>query len=117
MSSRSTATLATLLVAAAVSADATELADPMRPALGLAAPVAEQPVEKINGWRLSSTLVASGRRVAVVNGRVVGVGDRIDGARVVAIQAREVLLTNDGSRITLRLVGDKNENNGQGRAP
>lgn len=39
-----------------------------------------------DAWKLTSTLVGSGRAVAVINERIVGPGDYIDGARVVAIE-------------------------------
>lgn len=68
-----------------------EGADPMRPPGAPAAGTSRAP-----SWTLSSTLVGDGRRLAVVNGRLVGVGDRVDGARVIDIDPRRVRLAVDG---------------------
>jgi MSHA biogenesis protein MshK len=54
-------------------------------------------------WQLQSTLVAPERRVAVINGVVVGENDSIDGARVVAIESTTVLLDAGGRALRLWL--------------
>ena len=59
-------------------------------------------------WRLQSTLVADTRRVAVINGRTVAQGERVDGAQLVEIRQDGVTLEHDGQRITLRLPGAVN---------
>lgn len=56
-------------------------------------------------WVLESTLVASDRRLAVINGETVGVGDAIRGARVVAIEAYGVRLRTGDGMIELSLSG------------
>lgn len=48
-------------------------------------------------WQLQSTLVAENRRVATINGETVGVGDRVNGARILRIEPYAVRLrTADG---------------------
>lgn len=53
-------------------------------------------------WTLASTLIAEGRRVAIVNGRPVRTGDLIGGARVLAIAPGRVELDYRGRRFTIR---------------
>jgi hypothetical protein len=56
------------------------------------------------GWELHSTLIGPERRSAIINGRSVGIGDQIAGARVARIEAGEVLLDTPERRIQLRLL-------------
>lgn len=53
-------------------------------------------------WRLASTLIAEGRRVAIVNGRIVRAGEVVGGARVLAIAPGRVELDYRGRRFTVR---------------
>jgi len=53
-------------------------------------------------WTLSSTLVAAGRRVAIINGRSVQPGDRVDGASVVAVTRKGARLRAGGRIFELR---------------
>ncbi|MDH3713112.1 MAG: hypothetical protein OET44_04590 [Gammaproteobacteria bacterium] len=54
-------------------------------------------------WVLSSTLVGEARRVAVINDRLVGVGDSVLGATVVDIGTRSARLRYAGRDVLLRL--------------
>ena len=63
-----------------------------------------KPKTKTGGWVLSSTLVASDRRTAVINDKVLSVGEKIDGAKVVGIQSGKVLLRRKNKTITLEIV-------------
>lgn len=80
------------------------LGDPTRPtALHAAAPdAAAAPAGP--RWRLQSTLVADDRRLAVINGRTVSRGDRVDGAQVVEIGDGGVTLELAGRRLQLHVV-------------
>lgn len=55
-----------------------------------------------SAWSLASTLIAEGRRVAIVNGRPVRAGDVVGGARVLAIAPGRVELDYRGRRFTIR---------------
>ena len=55
-------------------------------------------------WLLQSTLVAADRRLAVINGETVGVGDTIRGARVLQITPYAVRLQTAGGTIELTLT-------------
>lgn len=94
-----------LLLANAVSAAAGSLDDPTRPpGKRVYNSVVKQ---KSNGWRLASTLISPERRSAIINGRRVTVGDRVNGARVLEIQPAWVKLqTGKGDiQIGLRVSG------------
>jgi hypothetical protein len=97
--------LALALCAGAASASAQGLDDPTRPT-SLAEPEpASRRSESGPRWRLQSTLVADDRRLAIINGRTVGPGDRVDGAMVKDVRQDGVTLDVEGRRIELRLLG------------
>ncbi len=81
------------------------LGDPTRPpavySLGALPSVAE---EKVVEWQLSSILIGVERSLATVNGKLVGPGDSVDGARVESIQRGGVTLDSSGTQIRLILV-------------
>lgn len=83
---------------------AEQLRDPTRP---YAVPIyheAARPQFKVN-----AIIVSSERRIAIVNGKRVGEGDRIDGATVISISKRELTLDVGDRKLTLGL------NNGTSR--
>ena len=73
---------------------------PAAPAPIAAAPA--PPPARASELRLSAISERDGRPIAVVNDRVVGEGDTVEGARVVRIGATEVDVEVDGARRTLR---------------
>jgi len=81
------------------------LPDPMQP------PARARPAKRARAsapsWRLQSVLVSPGRRVAVINGRALAVGERIHGARLVAIHPGHVVLQQGSRRIVVRLAMPK----------
>ena len=81
-----------------------ELVDPTRPPnmKSIAKGVAKK--QNRPRWVLSSTLVSAGRRSAVINDKVVAVGDRVNSARVVSIQPSSVRLQVNGRDITLVML-------------
>lgn len=92
------------LLACTGLAGAQQLGDPTRPtALDEVEPAAR--AETGPRWRLQSTLVADSRRLAVINGRTVAAGDRIDGAVVREVRQEGVTLEIDGRRVELRMLG------------
>ncbi len=88
---------------AAAGAPAASLKDPTRPPEARPAK-AQKAARAPLRWRLGSTLVSPQRRAAVINGRVVGVGETINGARVVEILPAKVRLRRKGRDITLVLL-------------
>ncbi|HEX7029427.1 MAG TPA: hypothetical protein VF254_02435 [Gammaproteobacteria bacterium] len=89
---------------ATAGAVAGELGDPTRPSYLAGAPVKKASAPAAPSWRVESIIVSSGRRLAVVNGRVVGVNDRVDAARVVEILPYEVRLEYKGEIRRISLV-------------
>lgn len=75
------------------------LPDPTRPMLDRGAARLAR-----DGLQLESTLVSARRATAVINGRSVQVGDRVDGATVARIQPHEVILRAGTRDIHLRLM-------------
>jgi hypothetical protein len=102
----SRAALAILLavVAAGTAARAEELPvrDPMRPFAvsleGSSGGAAAAP-----RFELTAVLLAADRRVAVVNGRPYLLGELVDGARIVAIEAGAVRFDDNGSELVIPL--------------
>ena len=78
--------------------------DPTRPPNVEVAVVAEGQAASTSDLLLTSVLVASGRRVAILNGRNVVEGDSIGGAKVVAIRDRSVRLVRNGETIEVSLA-------------
>lgn len=76
------------------------LPDPTRPSG--AADSGAVPTQQ--GFVLQGTTVSARQRVAVINGQRLTVGERINGATVVAIQPFQVTLQRAGRDITLRLL-------------
>lgn len=54
--------------------------------------------------KVQSILIAHDRRSAVINGRIVAEGSRVNGARVETIGADHVRLDYQGTKITLPLL-------------
>lgn len=92
----------TCALAAAVQAQPVQ--DPTRPPAQLLRPSAAEPA--VHAPQLQSILIgraAGGRRVAVIDGDTVRVGDLVGGARVAAITPSAVILARAGQRQTLTL--------------
>lgn len=85
-----------LVCALSVAAATAEMIDPTRPGGG---PVAR--AAPAHG--LQSTLVSAERRLAVIDGKRVGIGDKIGGASVVEIGPYHVVLKRGMERSTLKL--------------
>lgn len=54
-------------------------------------------------WQLTSTLLSGDRKVAVINGRSIRPGERIDGARLISVRHRRAVIEAAGRRITLKM--------------
>lgn len=79
------------------------LSDPTRPVILSGAAMGAR-AEKPRQWKLTSTLIAPQRRVAVINDQVLTVGQKIDGAKLVAVRPGSVLLHQAGQTIQLKLI-------------
>jgi MSHA biogenesis protein MshK len=78
------------------------LDDPMRPPVALSKGNNTQ--KMVTGYELSSIFISSNRRAAIINGRNVTIGDRVNRARVLEIGATEVVISVAGKRRILTLL-------------
>ena len=74
------------------------LRDPTRPYVASKSRVVAAPRFAVN-----AIIVSAERRVAIVNGRRVAVGDSVAGARVIVIEKDHLFLEKDGKRIRATL--------------
>jgi MSHA biogenesis protein MshK len=88
--------------AGAALAQAAPLADPTRPPNAAAASAGEAAARA--GPQLQSVLISPARRVAVISGRAVALGDKYGDATVASISESAVLLRYAGRSETLRLI-------------
>ena len=70
------------------AAQTTELKDPMRP---FAPGSAQRSVEQ--RFELTATLISDERRVAIINGRPIRVGEAVNGAELISIEPSSVELS------------------------
>lgn len=92
---------ATLVTAPAV---ALELRDPMQPPAA-AEPVTEaEPAFDRAAYRLRAIKIEAHRRSAMINGQVVAEGEQIDGARVLKIEPRAVVIAIGKQTLSLSLL-------------
>ena len=95
------------LAVLAAGAGAQTVHDPTRPPAQLLHPGASA-ATVVHAPQLQSILIgraAGGRRVAVIDGATVRVGDLVHGARVVAIAPADVTLARGAKRTVLKLNG------------
>lgn len=81
--------------------DGEGLKDPTAPAQYRPAPKVIKQAPK--NFKLSYILDSEARRYAIVNGKKLSVGDRIEGARLLDIQSRSVVLLVNGRRQTIQM--------------
>lgn len=97
--------LAAVLLALAPQAHAQALADPTRPpSLSRLSPDGE--IARPAGPMLQSIVLSPGRRFAMINGKVVSVGDRVGSATLVAIDIDSVRLREGSGTRVLKLLPD-----------
>jgi len=100
---------AVLMLVCAVNAFA--LADPTRPSGFVESATSTESTQA--PMRLESVLISANRRVAVINGKTCRVGERVDGATVIAIHSDRAVLVRGETRITLPLLNLKVRSDGQ----
>lgn len=76
------------------------LSDPMRPP---SSPAADLPRGEPHGSRLQSVLISPERKLAVIDGRTVKVGERVGDAVLIAIAPAQVTLQKGAAYQTLKL--------------
>lgn len=97
------ASLFMLMAGAAVAQEG--LGDPTQPtAINERTSVAAQSAATGPRWRLQSTLISGDRRLAVINGKTLRVGDAIDHAALVEVRPDGVTLEYDHVRMNILLL-------------
>jgi MSHA biogenesis protein MshK len=81
-----------MLAFAAAAGYAQALQDPMRPPGFAASSAADSAVSFPLGPVLQSTLLSNGRRIAMIDGKPMKIGDKIGDARILAIDPASVTL-------------------------
>ena len=82
-----------------------QLDDPTRPPdFSQAVTVDETTGAGGTSWDLVSILVSPQRRIAIINGKTVHVGDTLSGAQVLDINTSGVMLRHQGEVVKLKLV-------------
>ncbi|MDR3477046.1 MAG: hypothetical protein P4M14_03355 [Gammaproteobacteria bacterium] len=76
-----------------------EMQDPTKPPLQQLIPVGVH-----NGYVLTAIMISKDKTVAVINGKVVHIGDEIDNAKVTAINSNTVELEAPNGNLTLTLM-------------
>lgn len=82
------------------------LNDPTRPP-GVSFQLKSSVVPKKYLWRLNSTLIASSRKSARINGKLVRQGDSVNGARIIDIQAWDVTLKRNNKTFKIYMFNKK----------
>lgn len=93
-----------LIVAFYSMASVAQLDDPTRPADFRS--VKQRPVQQVDNevWVLSSILISPQRRIAIINGSSVRVGDTLGDVKVVKIDTTAVVIKRGNENITLSLL-------------
>jgi MSHA biogenesis protein MshK len=93
-----------LALCALGSSAADELRDPTQPPRSAVAATTAAPTGAVRPARLEAVLHSEGRAVAIIDGKLLRVGDWLGDARIAAIGADAVHLTRAGRKLTLRLA-------------
>ncbi len=97
-------------------ASAEILNDPTRPPASLDAPVRQESGARDAGPVLQSVLISPTRKVAIINGETVRLGEKFGDARVVKIAEDEVVLRNGNDLQVLKLFPQVEKKQGARRS-
>lgn len=88
-----------------VAISAESLPDPTRPAnYSEVTEVRTQLPKELINWNVRAIRSSETGRNAIVNGKLVKVGDEIDSATIIAITSNTVVLRHDSKQLVLRLI-------------
>lgn len=94
-----------LFAAGAMHASAADLQDPMRPPSARAAVISRHDAPA--SLQLQAVIGTQGSRVAIVNGKVVRVGEKIDGALIAEISTDHIVYSRGGKQLVASLPDNK----------
>lgn len=92
--------IAVLLLALTSAASAEELRDPTRPHTSNRV---ERTVDGVPSFSVNAIFVSDDRKLAIINGERVQIGDVVSGATVVDIQKEQVTLSVSGRQLIAKL--------------
>lgn len=95
-----------MLTVFAISGRAEVLPDPTRPSEFQATLVIQDLPKELMDWKVTAIRISQNDRTAIVNDGIVRAGDTIGPARVLEIQATQVILDYDNRQVAVRLFGD-----------
>lgn len=102
--SRSAAIAVLLAASSAARAEDAPVRDPMLPFRGGAAAAGAAVAASAPKFALTAVLIAPTRRVAILNGKPLVVGETVDGAEIVAIERDAVRLRDRGKDLVISLA-------------
>jgi hypothetical protein len=106
MNSKLFSLFAVTLLMLPLSIRAEVLPDPTRPAAFQTATVIQDLPAELIDWTVSAIRISARDRSAIVNGRIVRIGETIGPARILEIQPAQVLLDYDNKRLAVKLFSD-----------
>lgn len=86
------------------AAPALEMVDPMQPPSAPPTVQEDEPAAARAVWRVRAIKIEAHRRSAMINGRMVAEGEEIDGARVLEIKPRNVVIEVGNEKMSLSLL-------------
>jgi MSHA biogenesis protein MshK len=76
-----------------------ELRDPTRPA-----DYVDTGVESVSALELNAVMISPNRKIAIINGQIVKIGDEVSGSKVTSIEQNYVELEGADTKMTLFLL-------------
>jgi hypothetical protein len=83
-----------------------DLPDPTRPAEYQTTVIARDLPKALADWNVTAIRISASDRTAIVNGRIVRVGDAIGQATVLDIQPVQIILKYENRQVAVRLFSD-----------
>lgn len=80
------------------------ITDPMQPPNMRGDSVKHITKSKTAKWRLTSVLIGQKRRLATINGKILSIGEKINGAKLIDIQPSVITLNVENRNIIIKLL-------------
>jgi MSHA biogenesis protein MshK len=97
------------LLCITASAWTEKLPDPTRPPVLIDNPQSDAAASQYTGLVLQSVMISPHRKMAIINGQTVKLGEKFDGAQLVGISESEVVLRHGKTLQTLKLFPNINK--------
>lgn len=87
-----------------ISGSTFAITDPMQPPNMRGSSIKNISQNKIAKWRLTSILIGQKRRHAMINGKILSIGEKVNGAKLIDIQPAVVTLNFKNKNIIIKLL-------------